>query len=170
MSNLTFIEKRKFEQFLGMGSGYVGNFSNKTFAELVKETTGRDIFDSRYDYGSGSKANRLRAFWQKEENALVGKLMGDMLDYIEASGPQAEVCRLIIARLLKDGSPITPAQTESQDKQQAALDQQRSQALRQLKDKFLQLAGQSDRNAAGLALEKLLNRLFEFRRLVSDGR
>jgi hypothetical protein len=161
MSNLTYVEKRKFEQLLGMSSGYVLNFSNKTFAELVKETTGRDIFDARYDYESGSKANRLRAFWQKEDNALVGKLMGDMLDYCELTGPQAEVCRLIIARLLKDGSPITAAQTESQDKQQAALDLQRSQALRPLKDEFLQLAGQSDRNAAGLALEKLLNRLFQ---------
>ena len=86
--------------------------------------------------------------------------MGELLDYSEATGPLAEVCRLIVARLLQDGSPVTSAQTDSQDKQQAALDQQRSQALRQLKDEFFQLAEQRDRNAAGLALEKLLNRLF----------
>lgn len=161
MSNLTFVEKRKVEQLLGMKTGYVLDFSDRSFAEFVSDSTGRNIFDERYKYASGSKANRLRAFWQKEDNAVVGKLMGEMLDYSEASGPLAEVCRLIVARLLKDGSPITPAQTESQDKQQAALDQQRSQALRQLQDEFLQLAGQSDRNAAGLALERLLNRLFE---------
>ena len=75
MANLTSLEKRKLEQFLGMDTGYVLNFSNRTFAEFVQESAGRDIYDSRYDYGSGSKANRLRAFWQKEDNAVVGKLM-----------------------------------------------------------------------------------------------
>jgi hypothetical protein len=161
MSNLTFVEKRKFEQLLGMNTGYVLDFTNRSFTEFVRDSTGRNIYDSRYDYESGSKANRLRAFWEKEENAVVGKLMGDMLDYSEATGPLAEVGRLIVARLSNDGSPITSAQTESQDKKQAALEQRRSQVLRELKDEFLSLAGQCDRNAAGLALEKLLNRLFE---------
>ena len=44
-------------------------------------------------YGSGSKANRLRAFWQKEENSVVGKLMGDMLEYAGGAGALEEVCR-----------------------------------------------------------------------------
>ena len=160
MSNLTFTEKRKLEQLLGMKTGYVLDFSDRTFAEFVSDATGRNIFDERYNYASGSKANRLRAFWQKEDNATVGKLMGEVLNYSEQTGPLAEVCRLIVARLLQDGNPITPAQTQAQDKQQAALDLKLSQVLRQLKDEFLQLAGQSDRSAAGLALEKLLNRLF----------
>jgi hypothetical protein len=160
MSNLTFTEKRKLEQLLGMKTGYVLDFSDRTFAEFVSDATGRNIFDERYNYASGSKANRLRAFWQKEDNATVGKLMGEVLNYGEQTGPLAEVCRLIVARLLQDGNPITPAQTQAQDKQQAALDLKLSQVLRQLKDEFLQLAGQSDRSAAGLALEKLLNRLF----------
>ena len=161
MSNLTFTEKRKLEQLLGMKTGYVLDFSDRTFAEFVSDATGRNIFDERYNYASGSKANRLRAFWQKEDNATVGKLMGEMLNYSEQAGPLAEVCRLIVARLLQDGNPITPAQTQAQDKQQEALDLKRSQVLWQLKDEFLQLAGQSDRSAAGLALEKLLNRLFQ---------
>src|SRR5712671_3869809 len=152
MSNLTNFEKRKFEQLLGMNTGYVLDFTNRSFKEFVFDSTGRDIYDARYDYASGSKANRLRAFWEKEDNAVVGKLMDEMLDYRAGNGPLDEVCRLIAARLLKNSSPITPAQTGSQDKQQAALDQQRSQAVRQLKDEFLQLAGQTDRNAAGLAL------------------
>jgi len=87
--------------------------------------------------------------------------MGSILDYKGGNGPLDEVCRLIVERLVKKTSPITSAQTDSQDKQQADEQQRRSQALRQLKEDFLQLAVQSDRNAAGLALEKLLNRLFE---------
>jgi hypothetical protein len=80
MSDLTFLERRRFEQFLGMSSGYVLDFSNRTFAEFILESTGRQIYTPHYEYGSGSKANRLRAFWQKEENSIVGKLMGDILD------------------------------------------------------------------------------------------
>jgi hypothetical protein len=161
MSDLSSVEKRKFEQFLGMNTGYVLDFSNRSFAEFVLDNSGRDIFDTRYDYASGSKANRLRAFWHKEENAVVGKLMGAMLDYSEATGPLAEVCRLIVARLQIHGTPRTAERTEFQNNQQEPLNQPHSQVLRELRDEFLHLAGWIDRNAAGLSLEKLLNRLFE---------
>lgn len=159
MSDLTFNEKRKLEQCFGMKSGYVLDFSDRTFREFVLDATGRDIFDEKYNYASGSKANRLRAFWQKEDNATVGKLLGELLTYSEDNGPVAEVCQLIVARL-KGNTSAAPAQPEPQNTQQAAMARERSQALRELKDEFLRLAGDSDRNAAGLALEKLLNRLF----------
>ena len=159
MSNLTFTEKRRFEQLLGMETGYVLDFTNRTFAEFIRDSTGRDIYDARYHYESGSKANRLRAFWQKEENGIVGKLMGDMLDYAGGNGAQQEICRLIVARLLKDAPG--PAQPDLQQQEQSSRQRQRSQALAQLKEEFFQLAADTDRNRAGLALEKLLNRLFE---------
>lgn len=63
----------------------------------------------RYDYASGSKANRLRAFWQYEENTVAGKLMSDLLDYSDTKGAQYEVCRLIVARLLHGPFPSTQA-------------------------------------------------------------
>jgi hypothetical protein len=160
MSNLTYVERRKLEQFLGMSSGYVLDFSNRTFAEFVRESTGRDIYGAAYDYESGSKANRLRAFWQKEENLLVGKLMNDMLDYADGSGEQKEVCRLIVARLLQHGSAPQPS-IASQYHEQQLQQHRRSQALAQLKDEFFLLAVLSDRNKAGLALEQLLNQLFD---------
>ncbi len=81
MSDLTNIEKRRLEQLLEMGSGYVLNFSNRTFDEFVRDATGRNIYESRYDYGSGSKANRLRCFWQVEPNYVVGKLLGALIDH-----------------------------------------------------------------------------------------
>ena len=62
MSDLTGPEKRAFERVLAMGGGYVLDFSNRTFSEFIMDSTGRDIYDARYDYGSGSKANRLRGF------------------------------------------------------------------------------------------------------------
>ena len=160
MSDLSPLEKRRLQQFLGMASGYVLDFTNRTFAEFITHSTGRDIYDPRYDNGSGSKANRLRAFWQKEENGVVGKLTGDMLDYSEGTGAQLEVYRLIVARLMQRGSD-TGARSVAQENTESAQQKRRSEGLRELKDCFLELAADRDRNRAGLALEKLLNRLFE---------
>ena len=84
MSDLTSIEKMKIEKYLGMESGYVLDFSNRTFQEFILENTGLDIYDDKYDYASGSKANRLRAFWKEEPNHIVGKLLKDFVEYWEA--------------------------------------------------------------------------------------
>jgi hypothetical protein len=81
MSNLSSIEKIKLEKIFEMGGGYILDFSNRTFQEFILDNCGIDIYDIKYDYGSGSKANRLRAFWSKEPNQIVGKLIFDLLDY-----------------------------------------------------------------------------------------
>lgn len=75
MSDLTGIEKLKLECALDMGGGYVLGFSNRTFGEFFLDFFGIDIWDARYDYASGSKANRIRAFWKQEGNYLVGSVL-----------------------------------------------------------------------------------------------
>jgi len=80
MSDLTFLEKAKLEKMFDMGGGYVLDFSNRTLAEFVAESTGRDIYDAKHNYASGSKANRLRAFWATEPNHVVGQLIAGLLD------------------------------------------------------------------------------------------
>jgi hypothetical protein len=80
MSDLSMMEKRKLERALGMSSGYVLDFSNQTFEEFILDCTGIEIYDSKYDYASGSKANRLRAFWDIEQIYMVGKLLGEIFD------------------------------------------------------------------------------------------
>ncbi len=105
MSDLTFIEKRKLEQLLGMGSGYVLDFTNRTFEDFFADTVGLNIWDEKYNLGSGSKANRMRSFWSKEANYLVGKVLTGLLEYMpEPSKPEdKEVfqgCRAIAQRLL----------------------------------------------------------------------
>lgn len=159
MSDMTFVEKRKFEQLLGMSTGYVLDFSNRRFADFVLDSTGIDIYSQRYEFGGNSKANRLRAFWQKETNAIVGKLMGDMLDYLGESGPSHEVCRLIVARLLHGVPTVTvPQHTYPTQPPSFAVP-------RGLMEDFSQLTTEKDRNKAGFALEKLLNCLFDAFRL-----
>jgi len=160
VSDLTFSERRVLEQVLGMAGGYVLDFTDPTFDEFIREYTGRNIRDARYEYKSGSKANRLRAFWTKEENALVGRLLSALLDYNGETSTRVLACRQIIQRLLGTSavpSNSSPNQTFEYVAQQAG----RSRVLWQLKERFTLLGAEPDRNKAGLALEKLLNELFE---------
>lgn len=110
MADLSFIEKHKLEKLLGMGGGYVLDFTNRTFSEFVVDSTGKNIWDSKYDYGSGSKANRLRGFWNEEPNHVVGKLIADLLDYCRerdsksAASDLYEDCQRIAQRLREGAS------------------------------------------------------------------
>jgi hypothetical protein len=108
MSDLTSIQRIKFERLLEMGSGYVSDFSNRTFQDFVLEQTGIDIYDQKYAGYSGSKASRLREFWKVESNYLAGKLTNALLDYwssqrTEMDAQQSQLydeCRKIAENLL----------------------------------------------------------------------
>jgi hypothetical protein len=102
---MTVIEKRKFEILLGMSSGYVADFSNRTFAEFILDSTGVNIWDERFSHGSGSKANRLRAFWNNQPNHVVAKLLSDLLEAYGNSNPKLKECQQIIQRL-KQSAPV----------------------------------------------------------------
>lgn len=111
MSDLNVIEKRKLERALGMESGYVLNFSNRTFAEFFLDSFGIDIYDSNYDYGSGSKANRMRAFWERESNYLVGRVLdllftewNEFKGYGAPDDPPEECLRIV--RRLRESAPV----------------------------------------------------------------
>ncbi len=106
MSNLTFLEKQILEQLLGMKSGYVLHFSNREFQELVADATRLNIYDAKYDHGSGSKANRLRAFWSKESNYIVAKLLRTLLACVNSESSLDDECELIVQRLEQD-APVT---------------------------------------------------------------
>jgi hypothetical protein len=160
MSDLTHLEKRKFEQYLRMHTGYVLKFSDRTFSEFILDISGIDIFDRRYNYASGSKANRLRAFWRIESNAVVAKLMNELIEYGDGEAEFQEACRLIVARLR--GDQMRPQeQTNPQYTGQFSQQQPLPTELGKLMQEFLRLSAESDRNRAGLDLERLLNRLFE---------
>jgi len=84
MASLTNTEKLILEELLQMGDGYVLDFSDRSFREFLLTSVQADISQSKYSYRSGSKANRLRAFWNTEPDAVVGKLLNDLLDYWKA--------------------------------------------------------------------------------------
>jgi len=79
MSTLTVIDRRYLEKFLGMGSGYVLNYSDKSFGAFFQRHS-IDIHGPKYQTIGTSKANKLRAFWDSEGDSVVGKVMSGMVD------------------------------------------------------------------------------------------
>jgi hypothetical protein len=99
VSVLTPVEKRDLEKLFHMGTGYVLGLSNRTFRELILEVTGLDIDDERIG-GSGSKANRLRHFWNTQPSHIVGTVVRSLVDYVEEESSLKERCQAIASRLV----------------------------------------------------------------------
>jgi len=92
MAKLSFAEKMLLEKVFGMSSGYVLNFSDRTFQQFVFDAVGRDMYGGAYDKYGTSKAKHLRAFWEEESDEVVAGLARAMLDYGLSRGaiPQNE--------------------------------------------------------------------------------
>lgn len=66
MSSLSNIEKRNLEELFDMSSGYVSNFSDRTFGELFVDVVNIDIHSEKYRTDGTSKAKKLRKFRELE--------------------------------------------------------------------------------------------------------
>ncbi len=113
MADLKTLEKRHFEDLLGMSGGYVLDFTNRSFADLFRDSVGINIYDTKYATRGESKANRLRAFWDSEPNITVGKVVKELLDvWRYQNGNKADhrldECQKIVSRLLGSLNSIDP--------------------------------------------------------------
>ncbi len=79
-------EREALEQALGMESGYVLNFSDRTFNDFFYEIISIDPQDQTQLFnGRGtSKANRLRSFIERAQLTLVAKILREMWEYRDA--------------------------------------------------------------------------------------
>jgi hypothetical protein len=75
MANLKRSEMRFIDKVFGMGSGYVLDFSNRTFAEFFEDEFSINIYQEKYETRGSSKANHLRTFIEVEDGFLVGKVL-----------------------------------------------------------------------------------------------
>jgi len=112
MADLTGVDKRRLERLLGMGSGYVLDFSDRTFSEFFWDYLRIDIDNVKYKANGTSKANRLRTFCAVESEFVVAKAIDELISYGDAESAlggatyeQIEECRQIAQRL-RQGVPV----------------------------------------------------------------
>lgn len=74
MSNLSHADREYLENALRLETGWVVNFSDQTFSELFA-AFGIDINDEKYKKYGESKAKRMRAFWDIDNNQTVGRII-----------------------------------------------------------------------------------------------
>ncbi len=119
MSSLTDVEKRYLERILNMGGGYVLDYTNATFEDFFRRHK-IDIHAGKYQTSGTSKAKKMRAFWEQEHDAVVGKVLSEMLDSYETEcdlngkevdTPVLEKARDIVARLTGKPQKAKPAVT-----------------------------------------------------------
>ena len=91
MSDLQTKYKQILEKLFQMENGYVLNFSDRTIYDFFHKNLSIDIYDDKYNYASGSKANRMRGFWNKANNEVVGRSIIALIEYIKN---QILICKL----------------------------------------------------------------------------
>ncbi len=120
MSSLTDVEKRYLETLLGMGSGWVLDYSDATFGQLFNRFK-IDIHAQKYQAYGTSKAKKLRSFWEQEPDALVAPILSELLAAYEAmsdlKGAALDVRLLEKCTAIRDrlGGKSAPQETQTAD-------------------------------------------------------
>ena len=158
------LDMRLLDDIFGMGSGYVLDFSNKTFAEFFTEELGINIDDSRFEVEGTSKGKRLRFFLKSADSQLRIRTLLALWDYRETTRrrrgesdpvPNAEdEFYSLIERL---GGMRPAAKRRPDASETLALDLSRTEPL---KNQLLALS-QLEPNPRGYAYERFLRDLFD---------
>ena len=115
MSSLSPSEIKNFEELLGMRSGYVHDFTNSSFSDFFYHFN-INIYSDKYDKDSGSKANRLRAFWTIGSDEIVGTVMDEMLKMVKTISNNRDLkqeCQKAVDRLLQRKNEVKEFTEES---------------------------------------------------------
>ncbi|MCK9360739.1 TIGR02391 family protein [Patescibacteria group bacterium] len=97
MANLSTNDKQILEKLFQMGGGYVLNFTDRTMEEFFRDDLRIEIYNPSYNYGTGSKANRMRGFWLKGSDEEVGDSILKLIEYIAT--------QIVIENLKKEDFP-----------------------------------------------------------------
>lgn len=90
VSKIKSIDMLFLDKVLEMESGYVLNFSDRTFARFFAEELNIDIDDPIYAQDGGSKGKRLRRFLQISDPGLSARALRKLWEYREAVRARSE--------------------------------------------------------------------------------
>jgi len=156
-NKLEFIERQKISRLLNH-SGYVLNFTNATYQEFIIEKTGSDLYTK---YGM-SKGKNLEAIVLNESDIIVGKLLIELLRYMQDIGWVDDNNRILFDECAKMGNRLIgrentppaskPVKTE--------VPKQSLDFSKYLSDLTALSSWEDTPQARGYAFEKYLNSLF----------
>ncbi|MEA4992806.1 MAG: restriction endonuclease [Oscillibacter sp.] len=171
MAKLNFVEKDCFERLFGMSSGYVLDFSNRTFQEFVYEILSFDIY---IKYPNLSKAKILRAIIAEYDNVSVGKLLLELMRYMQAKGMVNDEDREVFKQCADIGNRLIGKSAAF--KQTASTSTSTAKPITSLIDydkyiRALQVLSDYDDSpqSRGFAFEKYLKEFFEINGLQPRG-
>lgn len=159
MANLSFIEKQLMEEVFGMGSGYVLDFTNRTFDEFMMEVIGESIY-SKYEYMS--KANLLRKFLADYSDPYIGKMIILAIQYMRSKNLITPDNELKVNELRSFGQSKLGGMSKpntSESKTNSPINKQIN--YHALACDLLKLDAIIDTQKRGYEFEKYLNNLFK---------
>jgi hypothetical protein len=89
MPNIRSIDMLVIDDLFEMGSGYVLNFSDRTFAQFFAEELNIDIDDPVYAQNGSSKAKRLRCYLQTVDKPTAARTLNALWEYREVMRQRA---------------------------------------------------------------------------------
>ncbi len=110
MSSLNFPEKKVLEELLKMSGGYVLDFSDREFSAFFKDYQINIDNEKYHDPYGLSKAKRLRSFWEKESDTVVGRVLEGMFLMADQSVIKPQHLKIVNRLLGKESKK--PVSTE----------------------------------------------------------
>lgn len=159
MANFNYVDRQIIERLFNMDTGYVLNFSNKTFRQFIYDVLGIDI-ESGYDRSGTSKANRLRTLFLSLSEKECGGLLLHLLNYLDkvigvSSGSEKDY-QSILELAKKMSGLISSSPPKPVDSVRPAS----SIHYEELLSDLLTVAQISNKQERGYAFERFLTRLF----------
>lgn len=162
MSNIRSIDMMFLNDLFDMGSGYVLNFSDRTFSQFFAEELNIDIDDPVYARDGTSKAKRLRCFLQTVDKATVVRTLGALWEYREAlrqRNDQNENIKNAHGRLLTLIDQLEGRTNKGTPSKPPPIPAFNRQDLERLKSELIAMTS-TDAHARGYAFETFLRDLF----------
>ncbi len=166
---MEYIERDYFEQLFDMRTGYVLDFSNRTFQEFVYEKIYLDIY---VKYPGLSKAKILRRIIADYDNVTVGKLLLELMRYMQAKEMITDENRATFKKCAEIGNRLIGKKVIAKDPKKTVSDKPIASVVdyKKLLKELTDISNLSDTpQLRGFAFERYLKKLFEIYGLEPRG-
>ncbi len=163
MPNIGLIDMMLLDDLFEMNSGYVLNFSDRTFSEFFANELAIDIDADIYRRNGTSKGKRLRCFLQTVDKATAARTLRTLWDYREALRLRADKAEAISnahARLFAIISQLEGGGPHAQQNATTLKPAIDGAKLETLKKNLIEMANLKPQ-ARGYAFEQFLKDLFD---------